>query len=280
MYTCRFIRDDGETFAFDYDHRIIFDLDPLSELDVTISTSQGFQQVGEMVENRSVSGVYRQISGTIVGNASWQKRQMLNVFLPFSNGKLYFNDKYYCDCVVSKTPAIGAQTRDCKFSIMLYCNYPYWYNATESTPAIGVWQGAFQFPVCYDEHIYGTMDSSAFTTITNQGNADAAIDITFEAEYTVSNYGIINADTLEKLQINDTLHIGESSHVYRDGTNIYVEKTVDGVTEDIFALLDEDSDLFYLHPGQNIIRTFADDDENVICRIKYRDVWVGVYDGM
>lgn len=280
MYTCRFVRDDGEYFCFDYEHGILFDLDPLGDLSVDIATSQGFQQTGVMVENRSVGGVTRDITGIIKGDATWAKKQLLNVFLPFAEGQLYFNDKYFCNCMVSNTPAIGTQKKDCNFTLSLFCQYPYWFNATLSQPVLGTYQPAFQFPVCYDSHIFGTMDSSSFTTITNQGNADAPMDIIFQADYTVSNYGVINVDTLEMIKMNDTLHIGEQTHIYRDGTNIYVEKTSEGVTENAFALLDEDSDLFFLHPGQNILRTFSDDDMNVICRIKYYDVWVGVYDGM
>ncbi|MCD8207078.1 MAG: phage tail family protein, partial [Bacteroidales bacterium] len=258
MYRLKFVKSTGDIFYFDVAHRILMDATPLSELDVNISTSQGFSQVGTTVENRSVDGVEREITGRIIGWANDIKEQMLHIFTPFSEGKLYFNDKYYCDCIVRTTPAIGSPKRDVGFAIILYCAYPYWMYAEETNVFMNTWTPCFRFPgpssaigTNYDSHCFGIKNESAFVNIYNEGEVDTTFDITFTTDSeTYTNYGIVNVYTLEYIQINDTLSFGETTRIYRDGANLKVEKTLaDGTVQDIFSLLDEDSTLFYLHPG-------------------------------
>ena len=56
MYEARFETEDGRSFRFGYPYGSVFSIDPLSELDVALSTSQGFQQVGVTVESADVGG--------------------------------------------------------------------------------------------------------------------------------------------------------------------------------------------------------------------------------
>ncbi len=289
MYNARFEKSNGENFYFDIEHRIVFDLEPLSELDVDISTSQGVAQLGSTVENRSVGGVERDITGHIVGYANDIKNQMLSIFTPFSGGKLYFNDRYYCDCVVKRTPAIGSATRDVGFSISLYCDYPYWYAAGESYAALNTWAGCFRFPgptsevgTNYDLHCFGTKNENAFVNIYNAGSASVPFSVTMSTDSeSVTGYGIVNVYTLEYFMLDDTLHGGETVNVYWDGARLRVTKTLsDGTTEDDFAALNEGSSLFYLEPGDNILRTFSESGETLSATVTYRTAYVGVYDGM
>lgn len=281
MYSAKFVANDGKTFYFDYDHSIIFDIDPLSELDVSISTSQGFQQIGNTIEGQSVEGISRTITGKIIGQADAIKRQLLSVFAPFTSGRLYFNEKYFCDATVQKVPAIGVKHKDVSFSLLLYCAYPYWQRATDSSYMVGQYDPAFSFPVLYDSHIFGTKSENAFVNCYNGGAVPVPFDVEFTSEATVTNYGIINVNTLEELRLVDTLNVGESVRVYRESGRLHVEKTVDGETEDAFSLLDEDSTLFSLEVGDNVIRATADSGaDNIVVSISFRDTYAGVYDGM
>lgn len=282
MYNARFVSDNGNTFRFGYEYGTLIDIDPLAGVEVDISTSQGYQQVGETLENMSVGGVERQLSGVIIGDATETKRRMFQVFTPQTTGKLYFNDKYYCNAAVKTVPEIGVKTKNVTYVIDLYCVYPYWMGATEKGYLLGGYTPAFSFPVNYaNPHTFGIKSENAFTNCVNDG----AVSVPFTAEFTatadVENYGLINVTTLEELKINDTLTVGERTKIYRENGRLYLEKTVAGVTSDIFAALDEDSNLFQIYPGDNILMEQADSGgANLMATVSFSDAYPGVYDGM
>ena len=61
MYNAMFIKSNGDVFNFGLEYSTIFDILPLSELDVQIGTNQGFQQIGETIQTRGMKGVSRTI---------------------------------------------------------------------------------------------------------------------------------------------------------------------------------------------------------------------------
>ena len=253
MYNCTFVADSGYSFYFGYENGVLFDVDPLSELDVNISTSQGFLQVGDMVVAETVNGVSREIKGVFVDYSDttlpWK---MIDVFAPGTHGNLYFNDEYYCECVVKKAPAIQLKNRKRTFSLMLFSPYPYWISVTSEVYVIGLnYEAAFEFPVCYDEHTFGIRSEDTITTVTNSGNIDLQISIEFTSTVEVSYYGIIDVNTGDYLQINDTLETEAVVNAYWEKGSLRVQKTYGGETTDILALLDEGSTLFSVSAGEN-----------------------------
>ena len=270
--------DSGATFYFGYEQGTIFDIDPLSEVDVEISTSQGFRQTGTTVEAEAVEGVSRQIKGVFIdGTDTVLPKEMIDAFAPGVHGKLYYNNDYYCECVVEKTPAMTLKNRKRTFELMLYCPYPYWLNVSSIISQIGGYTAAFSFPVCYDSHIFGVVNDSLITDVYNSGNAERPISVKFSCLTEVSNYGIENVETDEFLKLNDTLSIGEVVNVYWDDGKLKVEKTVDGVTSNIFSLLDEDSTLFYAAVGSNIFQQFADEGtDQLIVYVTMTEATAGV----
>lgn len=283
VYNARFLNTQtGRSFQFGYNHGTLFDIDPLDGIEIDISTSQGFQQTGVTVENRSVGGVERQIKGVILGNAANAKNSMMNVFSPMATGKLFFNEKYYCDAVVKTAPAIGVKNTSPSFVITLFCAYPYWLNVIENGYVLGGYTKAFRFPINYaTTHRFGTKNPSAFVDCHNNGVVDLPYTATFTALATVKNYGILNAKTFEETKINDTLSIGEKTVIRRENGRLVVKKTVNGKTTDIFSKLDEESDLFVMRPGENQLKATAESgQENLLVSISFSDAFAGVYDGM
>ncbi len=290
MYTLKYVKESGEIFYFDPAHRMQYDLDPLSEIPIEISTSQGVTQVGATLENRMVDGIDRVITGHFNGYANERKQEMLYIFSPFSSGRLYFNDKYYCDCVVKSTPAIGSVRWDPGFVIQLYCAYPFWLEDQSVIETMQTYTPCFFFPDPtsgeneeyhgYDKHIFAIKNDATFFTIHNDSEVDTRFTATFVTDGICSNYGIMNIRTMEKLQLNDTLNLYEKVKVYWDNGILKLEKTVDGVTTDIFSCLDEDSDLFWLYQGDNVLQAFAESDQWPIVTIEYNNTYAGVYDGM
>lgn len=263
MYNASFVTSDNKTFKFGYEEGTIFDIDPLSEIDVDVSTSQGFQQTGVTVEAETVSGVSREIKGVFTDSTDTALAlSMINIFTPGTHGKLYFNDEYYCDCVVQKTPLLALKNRKRTFDLMLFCSYPYWIYTTETSWEIGGYTACFELPVCYDEHIFGIKNSDAITDCYNEGSVERPIDITFTSRVSAENYGVENTDTGEYLQFDDTLESGEKTHVYWDEGRLKVEKTIDGETENAMSILNEGSTLFTIYPGNNNLKQYADTNDD------------------
>ncbi len=282
VYNLRYVSDTGRTIRLGYPYGTLADLDPLAGIEVDIATSQGFQQTGETVENLSVGGVERQISGLIIGDANEIKRQMLQIFAPGTGGRLYFNDRYYCDAVVKSVPEISVKRKNATYVIVLYCAYPYWKGATDKGYRLGGYTPAFRFPVNYSiPHIFGVKSTSAYTNCTNDGAVAVPFAAEFRAAAEVEHYGLINVNTLEELMINDTLTTGETVRIYRQNGRLFLEKTSGGVTESIFYALDEESDLFLIRPGDNLLMPQADSgSEHLTVTVSFADTYPGVYDGM
>ena len=62
-----------------------------------------------------------------------------------------------------------------------------------------------------------------------------------------------------------TLNQGDVLEIYRTTTDkLAVKRTEDGTEENIFSLLDEDSDLLELAPGDNLLKATADSGETLM----------------
>ena len=56
MYKMIFLSDNGQKFVFGTDNANVFDADLGDGVTVDIGTSQGFSQIGETIESRTVEG--------------------------------------------------------------------------------------------------------------------------------------------------------------------------------------------------------------------------------
>ena len=92
MYNARIEMDDGRTLDLGFDNGIIFDISPLSGIDVDISTSQSYNQIGESVADMSTFGLTREIFGVIINDENKNSKNILNTLTAFSSGKIYIND--------------------------------------------------------------------------------------------------------------------------------------------------------------------------------------------
>lgn len=282
MYYAKFINSKGDTFNFGYRHGNIFDIDGLTGHDMNIAFSQGFNQIGETVEGVSIGSHIFEIEGRLLGEATAQKKKMLSVFAPFESGKLIFEDKYFLECVVYKTPVITVQKQNPKFEMVLSAPYPFWQKITSNSFIVGTYAPMFSFPVNYGEpHIFGIENPSAFINAYNDGQIDAYYRLEFQTQTITVNPSIINVNTQEFLKLNTTINQGEKITVYRNGGRLLVEKESNGIITDAFSLLDEDSDLLFMHVGDNVIRASADEGEDqLITTIIFNSAVVGVYEGI
>lgn len=282
MYNAKFENSRGQTFYFGYQHGNLFDIEGLTGQDLNVATSQGFNQIGETVENIAIGSKNFEITGRLLGDATQSKKQMLAVFAPFESGRLVFEDKYYIDCTVKYTPIITPQKEDPRFELVLVAPYPYWQKVAAESVKVGGWKPMFSFPVNYAEpHIFAIEGEGGFVNAYNGGQVDAYFKVEFYARGEVKNPEIINVKTQEFLRLNTTLQNEEKIIVYRKGGKLFVEKESNGRTENVFSVLDEDSDLFLMRVGDNIIKATAAKNSNLLTTtIGYNAAVVGVYEGI
>lgn len=277
MYNARIVTDAGNTVKFGFPYGIIFDISPLNGIDVNIATSQGFQQIGVTVENQSVGGISRDITGKIFRNVESNASALIKYLPTFTTGKLYFNDDHFCNIVVEKTPEIVTSHGKTSFALRVFCSVPYWYGASRAEYSLGTYTPAFSFPTFFDNHIFG-IKSDTFVNCFNTGDVETDFVLTFTCEAPVTRPGIINVETLQTLNLDLTMQPSDTITVYRENGRLYVTKESGGIKEDAFYALDDTSTLMWMQPGDNLLKVTADTNkDNLNASISFYAPHVGVY---
>ena len=238
MFDAIFTASSGQSFSFGYKAGVLYSIDPIGDLPVELETSQGYQQVGATVESRSISGVTRTITGRILRNTAYLKRQLRDIFTPGATGRLTVAGRYYCDAEVQRCPAIGAANLWPTFSFQLYCPNPYWRSVSETSVSLFYTQPAFRLPVCYSTHQFGLRIQSDFLKLSNPGVRDLA--------------------TGEYLRFLTEMQDGDVIRLWREDGRLRIEQIIDGEAFNAFALLDESSTLWTLRHGTRAWTRTAD----------------------
>ena len=264
VFDAVFTANSGQSFAFGYKAGVLWSCDPLGDLPVDLETSQGYQQVGATVESRSISGVTRTITGRILRNTDYCKRQLRDVFAPYVTGRLTVAGKYYCDAEVQRCPAISPAKLWPTFSLQLYCPNPYWHSAAETTAATIKVTPTFRLPVCYDAHQYGVREQADYIKIVNDGLDTQSFKLSLSARGTVVTPGVLNPETGEYLRFVTTLQDGDELQIYRENDLLLVEQIIDGKAYNVLSVLDQSSNLWTVYHGAQAWQRTADSGDGWI----------------
>ena len=99
------VTDAGATLDIGWDYGTPYSLDPINGVDVDVQTAQGVNQVGVSVERQSVAGVSRELIIHCHSSHGDADAELLLEKLPyFTSGTMYFEDRFFCRFVLSKTP--------------------------------------------------------------------------------------------------------------------------------------------------------------------------------
>lgn len=262
MFDAVFTTSDGQSFAFGYAAGVLWSCDPLGDLPVDLETSQGYQQVGATVESRSISGVTRTITGRILRNTDYCKRQLRDIFAPSVTGRLTVAGKYYCDAEVQRCPAISAAVLWPTFSFQLYCPNPFWHSVAETTAATIKVTPVFRLPACYTSHQYGIREQASYIRILNDGLDTQNWKLSLTARGDVVNPGVINPETGEFLRFVTTLQDGDELQVYRENGELRVERFIDGKGYNVLSVLDDSSTLWTVYHGAQAWQRTADSGDS------------------
>lgn len=250
----KIVTDAGAVLHLGWDYDAPYFLDPLNGVDVDLQTAQGINQVGATVEGQSVSGVSRTLSVVFWGRDALTRARAFTKNLPyFTKGTLYFGDHYFTRFVLQKLPYFSSYTPDPRCELMLYSEKPFWYDLNAVSSVLGGYEKAFRFPVRYDSHIYGIKRDGTAAVLRNEGSLPVPFTATLRCDMPVTHPKVVDLQTGAFIGFDLTLQPDETLEIYRSTSDrLACTLTRAGVTENIFAKLDEDSTLTELQPGDNM----------------------------
>lgn len=282
MYSAKFEADNGMVFVFGKNGGNVFDMDLGNGVPVNLGTSQGFSQVGETVETMAVNGRPIAVTGVLFRDIDNQKKVMRKVFAPFVAGKLTFEDGHYTRVFVQDPPSFSSVKNDGRFTMQLFAPFPYFYGQNEERAQIGGIVPMFKFPINYAEpHTFGKMSEGRFSTIYNDSDVKVPYGFQIVVNGTSTNPTVTNLLTFEFLKINGTFKSGDVINVYRDDNNVLVATVTDGDgnVSDIISMIDDESTLYELAVGDNLIS--VNDDEGGVgmsASVSFKTVVVALYE--
>lgn len=261
MYEVIFENDNGKSFVFGPNGGNWFGMNMGDGMEITLGKSQGFAQIGETVETQAVGGRTIDVTGQVYGNIVERKNALRNVCAPLASGKLIFQGTHYIRVYVKAAPSFSAVKQNGIFKMQFYAPFPFFSAFAESFQRIGGITAAFSLPVNYaTPHQFGIRDAEKYVNVVNDGDVRIPVKMVLRSEGVSSNPIITNLGTFAYLKINGTLNAGEYITIYRDDNNVLrAEKTSEGETEDVITWIDDESSLFELESGDNLIS--ATDDQ-------------------
>ena len=139
--------------------------------------------------------------------------------------------------------------------MQFYAPFPYFYTFAEDHNLIGEIIPSFRLPVNYSKpHRFGTRSFDRYTNVVNPGDIRVPFKLVLRSEGFCTNPTVSNMQTFSFLRINGSISAGEYITIYRDNNNVLrVELTQGDVVTDVIDWLDDESSLFELEPGDNLI---------------------------
>ncbi len=256
MYEALFKNDNGTEFRFGESGGNIFDLDVGNGISVDIGTSQGFSQIGETVETQAVPGRTIPLKGVIFRNVPETKKRLRNIMAPFSSGKLVMEDGKYMRVFVKDSPTFSPKKNDGRFTAQFYAPFPYFFAANNIYVEVGGVTPEFRFPVNYAEtHRFGSRSHEKYKNIINTGDVRIPFALEIVVHGESENPIITNLVTFEYLKINGSYESGDVLSVNRDENNVLIAslKKSNGEKLDLISSIDEESTLFELNVGDNML---------------------------
>lgn len=260
MYKVVFENDNGKTFVFGPDGGNWYGMNIGDGMEITLGKSQGFAQVGETVETQAVSGRSVDVTGRFIGDIVAGKNALRNVCAPTASGRLVFNGTHFIRVYVKAAPSFSAVKNNGIFKMQFYAPFPFFSTYGESHQAIGGLTPQFRLPINYaTPHRFGTRDANKYVNVINGGDVRIPFKAIIRSEGVSTNPIITNLGTFAFLKINGTLNNGEYITIYRDDNNVLrAEKTAGTEVDDVITWIDDESSLFELESGDNLISATDD----------------------
>lgn len=262
MFEAVFENDNGKKYTFGPSGGTWFGMNIGQGVEVNLGKSQGFAQIGETVETQAISGRTIDVTGQVFGNITERKNALRNVCAPLASGRLVFGKDSFIRVYVKAAPTFSAVKNNGLFKMQFYAPYPFFSALTESHYFIGGIEKNFRFPVNYGQpHRFGTRASERYVNVLNTGDVRVPYKLVLRSEGLSTNPVVTNMSNFAFIKMNGTIKAGEYITVYRDENNVLrAELTSGNTVTDVITWIDDDSSLFELEIGDNLLS--ATDDQN------------------
>lgn len=281
MFETVFEADNGRKFVFGRNGGNCYGMNIGTGVEVALGTSQGFSQIGETVQTQSVGGRTIEVKGELYGDIAQRKNAIRNVCAPMTAGKLIFQGKYLIRVYVKSAPTFSPKRGDGRFMMQFFAPFPYFYSTEEKAYSIGNVTKEFRFPVNYAQpHRFGTRAAEKAVNIVNDGDVAVPFRLSIQVTGACANVVVSNMNTQAFLKLTGGFNTGERVAVYRDQDGaIRAELTTGGGTEDILNRLDDESNLFELAVGDNLLAATDDNGgTGMIVQFTFRSARAAMYE--
>lgn len=247
----------------------VLDEADLGVIEASHQTSKYPEQIGETNTGSALGTREISISGWVIGKTQEEiksSKKALNTLInPLQMVDLLY-EKYLLRFKPKNTIKYSVNYQEnnevlCKFLISGICFNPLFEDEESRRLVIATNNGMFRFPLTIPEDegmVFSYRSPSLIANVVNGGTTSTGFTITFEAEGSVKNLKIINAETLEYIQINKTLEDGEKVVVCTEDGNESVTGIVGSIESNYFRYFDMHSTWMQLSVGDNILSYAAE----------------------
>ena len=240
------------------------DVNGIADIRNTLYTSSSMGQHGETFISQKINSRDIDIAGVInrkdKDNMLTLRRAMQKILNPELNATLtyiYGDFVKVIDVKVDNAPVFKRGAVLEQFTVQLSCPSPFWRDQQETKKDIASWIGSFYFPleIPIDEGIqFGYREPSVIVDVYNEGDVDTGMRVAFKAIGTVVNPLLLNINTGEFIQVNQTLAAGDVVTVNTEYGSKGATLERGGVKSDYFRYIDVDSTFMQLRIGDNVFR--------------------------
>ena len=253
--------------------QLVLDEADLGTVEGTHHNYKYVNQIGIHIENTTLEQRTISISGWAIGNTYAELRSnkdILNRLInPLHPIEILLEDTYKLvfkpDYSIQYSAAYSENNEVlCKFLIQGTCADPMFSTKSKQSALVASIIPKFRFPLIIPQSkgvLMGLREPSLLATLTNNGDVDTGITVSFSCTSTVVNPSLLNVDTREMLKINKTLSAGEQVIISTESGSKYVKGYIDGEELNYFKYLDYSSTWLQLHTGLNHFKYGA--EENV-----------------
>ena len=213
-------------------------------------------------------------------NAEDGRHQLYRYFKSKEPVRVYYATEtrdLYIDGYV-QTFSVGLFQKNQIAQIGILCLDPMFKGAQNTATSLSAVTPLFEFPFDIAEPgiPFSELGTIEETLIPNNGDMETGAVITLSAIGSCANPMIINVDTNEFFEVNDTLTTGDKIIIDTRKKHKSVRKVSGGVTTNIIGLVESGSTWLTVAPGGSSFTVEATDLENLMCLFEVDELYEGV----
>ena len=275
----------GESIEFSKDSPFrLTDIQGLSENSIAVSEASSVDQIGSTLTGTKIQSKNLVLSGDFYFTPE-RRQHLINVLVPGKRGVLRYitgDLDVYLEVTPSTTPALSMNPVIQDFQFQLRASYSYWRERVSTVYDFTQIVSYFRFPRSFsstEPWKISRATKNIILNIRNESTQESGFTLTFEAVTDVTSPEILNIETQQiiKLKNDFVLKAGDKAIIttYEDNKRCILLKS--GIEFPAYKYLSDDTVLFSLQPGDNIIRYGANDNyEGLRAKIEFSRTLAGV----